>query len=78
MSSNFRYWLFPNYYGIYNGVEVTPKSEVIAYTYVISIGTMSFKRSTPYYKKNIEHNKIATAKILCVLCNLLLGWWGIP
>ena len=78
MSSHFREWLSQNGYGTYNGIEITPESEIVAYTYVISIGVMSFKRSTPYYFKDVERDKIITAKILCILCNLLLGWWGIP
>lgn len=78
MDKEFQDWLNRNQYGNYNGYEITPKTELVSYTYVISIVVMSFRRSTRYYFKEAEKGKAITAKILCILCNLICGWWGIP
>lgn len=78
MDENFKGWLNRNKYGNYNGMEIKPETEMVAYTYVISILVMTFRRSTRYYFKEAEREKAFAAKILCILCNLLVGWWGIP
>lgn len=78
MDDELNEWLKRNRYGTYNGVEFTPETEMVAYTYVISILVMTFRRSTRYYFKEAEKGKAIIAKILCILCNLTVGWWGIP
>lgn len=78
MDKEFESWLNRNRYGDYKGIEIKPESEMVAYTYVISIVVMTFRRSTRYYFKEAESGKALAAKILCILCNLLVGWWGIP
>lgn len=77
-STDFESWLKKNTYGNYNGVDVSSESELVAYTYVISLIVVTFRRSTRYYFKDVESGKVMCAKILCTLCNLILGWWGIP
>lgn len=71
-------WLIKYKYGNYNGFEITPQTELVSYTYVISIIVMSFRHSTRYYFKEAERGKALMAKLLCILCNLTCGWWGIP
>ncbi len=78
MDKDFKDWLNRNRYGTYKGVKITPETEMVAYTYVFSIIVMTFRRSTRYYFKEAERGKALAAKILCILCNLLVGWWGIP
>lgn len=78
MDKDFQSWLNRNRYGNYNGIQIKPETEMVAYTYVMSIVVMTFRRSTRYYFKEAERGKALTAKILCILCNLLVGWWGIP
>lgn len=80
MSGNkdFRNWLERNTCGNYNGMEITPDTELVSYTYVMSVIVMTFRRQTPYYFLEAEAKEAARAKLLCILCNLTLGWWGIP
>ena len=78
MDEDFKDWLNWNHYGTYNGMEIKPETEMVAYTYVISIIVLTFRRSTRYYFKEAEKGKALAAKILCILCNLTVGWWGIP
>ncbi|MBQ9983480.1 MAG: hypothetical protein IJP29_02715 [Lachnospiraceae bacterium] len=78
MDPEFKEWLNRNTYGTYQGVEITPDTQLVSYTYVISILVMTFRRSTRYYFKEAEAGKAMVAKILCILCNLICGWWGIP
>lgn len=75
---DFRTWLSENGCGNYQGIAITPESELVSYTYVISVIVITFRRSTPYYFKEAEKGKAMAMKLLCILCNLLLGWWGIP
>ncbi len=35
MDEDFRNWLNQNTYGNYNGMEITPVTEMVSYTYVI-------------------------------------------
>lgn len=78
MDQDFLDWLNTKRYGTYDGVDITPQTELVSYTYVISVIVMTFRRSTRYYFKDVEKGKALTAKLLCILCNLTLGWWGIP
>lgn len=78
MDTDFKGWLNRNRYGTYNGMEIKPETEMVAYTYVISVVAMTFRRNTRYYFKEAEKEKALAAKILCILCNLTVGWWGIP
>lgn len=78
MDQDFLDWLNTKRYGTYNGVDITPETELVSYTYVISVIVMTFRRSTRYYFKEAESGKALAAKLLCTLCNLTLGWWGIP
>lgn len=78
MDQDFVDWLNTKRYGTYNGVDITPETELVSYTYVISVIVMTFRRSTRYYFKEAESGKALAAKLLCILCNLTLGWWGIP
>lgn len=78
MDQDFEDWLNTKRYGTYDGVDITPETELVSYTYVISVFVMTFRRSTRYYFKDVEKGKALTAKLLCILCNLILGWWGIP
>lgn len=71
-------WLKANKYGNYKGIEITPQTELVSYTYVFSVIVMSFRHKTRYYFKEAESKKAAFANTLCNLCNLLCGWWGIP
>lgn len=77
-NKDFTDWLNKNYYGNYNGIEITPQTELVSYTFVISVVVISFRHSTRYYFKEVEKGKALTAKVLCILCNLIFGWWGIP
>lgn len=78
MDKELKDWLNQNTYGTYNGMEITPVTEMVSYTYVISVLVITFRRSTRYYFKEAEAGKAACAKVLCILCNLICGWWGIP
>lgn len=78
MNEDFKAWLNQNRYGTYNGVEVTPDTKLVSYTFVISIFIITFRRKTRYYFWEVERGKAIAAKICCILCNLVLGWWGFP
>lgn len=78
MDEGFRTWLNTNRYGTYQGIEITPDTQLVSYTYVISVIVMTFRRSTRYYFMEAEHGQAVAAKLLCILCNLTLGWWGFP
>lgn len=78
MDQEFKDWLNRNRYGHYKGIEITPQTELVSYTYVISMLVISLRHSTRYYFKEAEKGKAFCAKILCILCNLLCGWWGLP
>lgn len=78
MDKDFHDWLNTRCYGTYDGVDITPQTKLVSYTYVISVFVMTFRRSTRYYFKDVEKGKALGAKLLCILCNLTLGWWGIP
>ncbi len=75
---DFRTWLSKYGCGNYKGIGITPDSELVSYTYVISLIVVTFRRSTPYYFKEVEGSKAMVMKLLCILCNLTLGWWGLP
>lgn len=75
---DFQSWLRQNRYGTYNGVEITPTTQLVSYTYVISAIVITYRKSTRYYFMDVEKKQAATAKLLCTLCNLLFGWWGFP
>ncbi len=76
--SEFRGWLARNRYGTYNGMEITPSTELVSYTYVISAIIVTYRKPTRYYFVEAEKGEALRAKILCILCNLVCGWWGIP
>ena len=78
MDKEFKDWLNRNSYGNYKGIEITPQTEIVSYTYVISMLVISMRHSTRYYFKEAEKQKAFCAKMLCILCNLIFGWWGIP
>ena len=78
MDKDFKDWLNQNHYGNYNGIQIKPETEMVAYTYVISFIVLTYRKSTRYYFKEAEAGKALAAKILCILCNLIVGWWGIP
>lgn len=78
MNTEFRNWLNMNRYGNYRGTEITPSSEMVSYTYVISLLVITFRRNTRYYFLEAEKKDAMLSKVLCILCNLTLGWWGIP
>ncbi len=78
MDKDFKDWLNRNRYGTYNGIEIKPETEMVAYTYVISFIVLTYRNRTRYYFKKAEAGKAMAAKILCILCNLIVGWWGIP
>ena len=78
MNQDFRNWLNTYRYGNYNGYEITPATQLVSYTYVISLLVVTFRRSTRYYFAEAERQEAILAKILCILCNLTIGWWGIP
>lgn len=77
-TNDFREWLARNRYGTYNGVEISPTSVLVSYTYVISFIVITYRKSTRYYFLEAEKKEATRAKILCNLCNLICGWWGIP
>ena len=64
--------------GKWNGHEIKQNSEAVAYTYVISIVILTFRRSTRFYLTDAEKDKALIALLLCTVCNLTLGWWGLP
>ena len=78
MDEDFRIWLNQHHYGNYNGLEIAPSTKLVSYTYVISLLVVTFRRSTRYYFMEAEKGKAFGAKLSCIVCNLLLGWWGIP
>lgn len=78
MDEDFKDWLNRKHYGNYNGMDIAPETELVAYTYVISVLVITMRHKTRYYFKEAENGKAVAAKILCCLCNLILGWWGIP
>ncbi len=78
IDQEFSNWLSYNRYGNYKGMQITPQTELVAYTYVISAFVVTFRHSTRYYFKEVEREKAIAAKILCTLCNLTMGWWGLP
>ncbi len=41
-STDFKSWLKQNTYGNYNGINVTQESELVSYTYVISLVVVTF------------------------------------
>ncbi len=75
---NFRSWLKKNVCGNYQGIAITPESELVCYTYVISAIVITYRKNTSYYFKEAEKGKALAMKLLCILCNLTLGWWGLP
>lgn len=78
MDEDFKNWLNRNRYGTYNGTEIKPETALVSYTYVISFIVMTYRNHTRYYFKEAEKGKALAAKLLCTLCNLTVGWWGIP
>ena len=54
------------------------KVDKVYYSYVISLGIITFHRYTRLYAVHEERGKALCARILCILCNLTLGWWGFP
>ena len=78
MNQDFRNWLNMNRFGNYRGFEITPSTQLVSYTYVISLLVVTFRRNTRYYFAEAEKKDAILAKVLCILCNLTLGWWGIP
>ena len=78
MDKEFSEWLNQNGYGSYKGIEITPSTQLVSYTYVISALVITYRHNTRYYFLEAEREKAAVAKLLCILCNLILGWWGIP
>lgn len=78
MDEHFRSWLNQNGYGNYAGIEITPSTQLVSYTYVISLLVVTLRRHTRYYFMEAEKSKALGAKFLCIACNLILGWWGIP
>lgn len=78
MDEDFRNWLSQNCYGTYNGMEITPDTKLVSYTFVISAVIITHRQSTRYYFMEAERGKALSAKVLCILCNLIFGWWGFP
>lgn len=78
MDEDFRNWLNANRYGTYNGMEITPVTTLVSYTYVISAIAITYRKSTRYYFMEVEKKKARRAKFWCNLCNLTVGWWGFP
>lgn len=78
MKEDLRQWLNTYRYGEYNGVEITPQTKIVTYTYVMSAVVVTFRHNTRYYFVDVEKGAALRAKILCILCNLICGWWGIP
>ncbi len=78
VEEDFRNWLEKNTCGTYKGMEISPTTELVSYTYVISAIVITFRKQTPYYFRQAEKKKAGMMKFLCILCNLTLGWWGIP
>lgn len=77
-SEEFLNWVNRNRYGNYGGIVITPQTKLVSYTYVISVGVLTFRRSTRYYFRDAERKEATCAMLACILCNLTLGWWGIP
>lgn len=78
MDKEFEDWLNRNRYGSYKGIEIKPETQMVSYTYVISLLVITYRKHTRYYFLEAEREKAAVAQLLCTLCNLILGWWGFP
>ncbi|MBR1597354.1 MAG: hypothetical protein IJ661_00410 [Lachnospiraceae bacterium] len=78
MDKDFKKWLTENKYGNYNGVEITPTSRLVRYTFVVSLVVITHRSESRYYFEDVEKSKASKAKLFSTLGSLLLGWWGIP
>ncbi len=56
---------------------VSQGGKFVIYKYCISIIVMTFNNPTDIYFIKPNHSRITPA-IGFLICNLLLGWWGIP
>jgi hypothetical protein len=56
---------------------VNAGGKFVIYKYCISIIVMTFNNPTDIYFIKPNHSRITPA-IGFLICNLLLGWWGIP
>lgn len=78
MDKDFKKWLAENKYGNYNGVEITPASKLVRYTFVVSLAVITHRSESRYYFEDMEKSKASMAKLFSTLGTLLFGWWGLP
>lgn len=78
MDKDFKKWLTENKYGNYNGVEITPTSKLVRYTFVVSLVVITHRSESRYYFEDMEKSKASMAKLFSTLGSLLFGWWGLP
>ena len=78
MDKDFKKWLTENKYGNYNGVEITPTSKLVRYTFVVSLVVITHRSESRYYFEDMEKSKASMAKLFSTLGSLLFGWRGIP
>jgi hypothetical protein len=60
----------------YDGVLITPNTEMRQYIFTVSVLVMTFKNPSRFYVSGIDSFPLANAGHS--LTTLLLGWWGFP
>ncbi|MCH5267977.1 MAG: hypothetical protein J1E62_06510 [Lachnospiraceae bacterium] len=80
INKGFRVWLETKRYGVFNGVEITPSTRLVRYSYVISYFVMTERKKTRFYFIDVdeERDKARSARMWCTLCNFTIGLLGIP
>jgi hypothetical protein len=61
---------------MFRGVRVTPATELVRFTTVISIGVATFRTPSRFYVCGVEPT--GWVNLAYTTATLVLGWWGIP
>lgn len=79
---HFLHWLGMNHAAVREGtamfrdVRITPQTELVRFTTVVSMVLMTFRTPSRFYVKGVESTGWANAAY--TTATFLLGWWGFP
>lgn len=81
-TANFIEWLSNNYSrvlkgeALYNGIKITPETELKQYQVVYSFTLFSVKLNTRYYIEGYQYSRYNN--LIFSSITFFLGWWGLP
>jgi hypothetical protein len=82
VEDQFLAWLGANHRAVQEGtaifrdVRITPRTELVRFTTVISVGVLTYKTPSRFYLPGVESTGWVSAAYTAA--TFLLGWWGIP